>query len=81
MVETCGGYMGYPPSKLLVYLFSYLVLWRRFAHLSQVWEHVLVLPGRNSLTCTSLLLVSFFKENGKKQPAGSQQNDKRERLF
>jgi len=22
----CGGYMGYPPSKLKVYLFSYLVL-------------------------------------------------------
>ena len=23
---TCAGYMGYPPSKLIVYLFSYLVL-------------------------------------------------------
>ena len=26
LVEGCGGYMGYPPSKLKVYLFSYLVL-------------------------------------------------------
>jgi hypothetical protein len=25
-VTCCGGYMGYPPSKLKVYLFSYLVL-------------------------------------------------------
>ena len=25
-MTPCGGYMGYPPSKLIVYLFSYLVL-------------------------------------------------------
>jgi hypothetical protein len=25
-LDPCGGYMGYPPSKLKVYLFSYLVL-------------------------------------------------------
>ena len=24
--DPCGGYMGYPPSKLIVYLFSYRVL-------------------------------------------------------
>ena len=74
--------MGYPPSKLKVYLFSYLIFDDDLPIESSLGERPC--PPRQQLadmTCTSLLFVFFIKENDKKQPAGSQHNDKSERLF
>jgi hypothetical protein len=66
-------YMGYPPRKLRVYLFSYFGPWPLICKLNQEGD-VLALRGRNSLpmTHTSVLFVAFIKENDKKLPSGSQ---------
>jgi hypothetical protein len=74
--------MGYPPSKLIVYLFCHLGFDDGMHIESSLGE--CLCPPRQQLTDHKThvsLFVSFIKENDKNLPAGSQQNDKSERLF
>jgi hypothetical protein len=66
-LTRCAGYISYPPRKLRVSLFNYLVFDNCYCSWSEAWVNVLAIPDRNTLTITQTSNLVRSLHQGKRQ--------------
>ena len=65
--HACAGYISYPPRKLRVSLFNFLVFDNCYCSWSEAWVNVLAIPDRNTLTITQTSNLVRSLHQGKRQ--------------